>query len=52
MGIFYDTVLKMRKNGRQLKTEKPIAPVKPKTEVKKPKETAVKKNDRGTGKKS
>jgi hypothetical protein len=62
MGLFYDTVLKMRENRRVLKkAERPIeAPVKVKTkaeekpieETEKPKETAVKKNDRGTGKKS
>lgn len=57
MGMFYNTVLKMREHGRHLKaSEKPVAPAKPKAEVKKPKEaevkkpkeTAVKKNDKGT----
>lgn len=58
MGIFYDNVLKMRKNGRPLvKKETPVK-VAPKTVVaknettEKPKETAVKTNDRRTGKKS
>ena len=57
MGIFYDMVKKMRENGNgaikpfttktEVKTKtKPIA------ETEKPKETAVKKNDKGTGRKS
>lgn len=54
MGIFYEKVMKMRENGRSLyKTEKPKeAPKKPKAEVKKPVETAVKKHDKGTDNKS
>lgn len=44
MGMFYNTVLKMREHGRHLKaSEKPVAPAKPKAEAKKPKETVVEK---------
>ena len=55
MGIFYESVKKMRKLGRSLViAEKPVAKVKtaPKAPVKESKETAVKKDDKGTGRKA
>lgn len=58
MSVFYDKVLKMRENGRSLvKSEAPVkAPKvvvsKKETATEKPKETAVKKNDKRAGRKS
>jgi hypothetical protein len=52
MGAFYDNVLKMRKNGKSVvKTEKPVK-TEAAPEIKKTTETVVKKNDKGTGRKS
>lgn len=55
MGIFYDSVLKMREHGKSLinkpKTIK-VAPKKPTVEVKQSSEMAVKKHDKSAGAKS
>ena len=56
MSVFYDKVLKMRKNGRSLvetkkiKAPKPVQ--KPETERKKPVEKAAIKDDKSAGRKS
>ena len=50
MGVFYDSVLKMRKDGKSLVKNESIK--KPTVEKKKSIETAVKKNDKSTGGKS
>ena len=46
MSVFYDAVKKMRKDGKSLVKSEPVV------KIEKPKETAVKKDDKSTGGKS